>query len=147
MKKLIYIVMFAVFASGCTSMLARSDLSIPTASTSEYFTTEMVAFNLNRAEKKVQYKLELLVRRELGSGIFLETYFENPIDKNSPLIVFTNVAPDDKRIDIKSPDVHGLRAEHNYEIIVKIYRDESKNELLGEHRQFCRSLMDSSWIE
>lgn len=132
--------------SGCRSMLSEVDLLTPNAATSEYFITEGAGFDLDTRDNSVRYSLNLTIRKKLDNGVFLEVYFENPADKNSPIVLTKNIYPDAKEIAITSPKIYGLKSYHNYEVIVNIYTDASKKELLGRHRQLVQSLLNSKLL-
>ena len=145
-KQLIFALLVVLLLSGCAT-LTEMNLLTPNAVTSEYFVTDNAGFLFDKQAKSVKYILGLKVLKEFNKGAFLEISFENPMDKNVPIVLTSDLLHNEKEVDIKSPNIKGLQGGHNYEIVVYIYTDASKKELLGRHRQLVQSLFDTKVIE
>lgn len=124
----------------CMSLPQEEDSLIPTAATSKYFITGMAGFMLNMEEEpRAYYTLSLEIRKPFSKGAFLEVHFENPQDRTQPIIVTKKINPQDKLVVIESSNIKGLKKDHNYELVAYVYKDETKKEFLGKHRQLIRS--------
>ena len=135
----------AAVAAGCTTpAVLEHELNSPPLVDSEYFSTQEAKFNINFYKGTVQsrYMIALSVRRPLLNGGYLEAQFENPQDKNQPIIITRSIEPKQSLVVLESPIIYGRSSYANYEVVVYLYTNALKTKLLGEHRQLIRSLMD-----
>ncbi|MDD4909530.1 MAG: hypothetical protein PHR44_02455 [Candidatus Omnitrophica bacterium] len=138
MRRITYLLVLIMLMAGCAT-LEEANLMTPQPVTSEYFVTEGAGFLLTEGEAGYSYVLLLAARKPFEDGAFLEVYCENPKNRRDPLIVTKDLTPEDKKVTIESAKAQGFLPYHNYEAVVYIYKDSSKRELLGSHRQLVRA--------
>lgn len=139
--KLTIVILSTIFISGCTAMLQEADLLTPNAATSEYFVTKSAGFlgtlkNGNFID--TYYTITLKIRKPFNEGAYIEAAFEKPSDSTSTICVEKSIIPDDEEVSIESPIITGFRNHKNYEVIVYVYSDKSKSNLIGQHKQLIR---------
>jgi hypothetical protein len=127
--------------SGCTGILEESDLLIPRPAVSEYFKTGGAGF-IGTAQggrlTNVKYALTLRLEKEIRNKIYLKICFDNPADHEVPICIEDDVSKGDSEIIIKSPIVYGLVDRKSYAVVVSVYSDPGKTQLIGNHRQLIR---------
>jgi hypothetical protein len=135
--------------SGCESLKKLekdfgSELDGPPLVRSELLSTLSVNFSFEIQSGILinYYSLVLGVNQSFVNGAYLEVKFEDPSNRDNPIVVHQYVAPRDIRIVVQSPPIQGLRSYTNYEIVVGIYADQAKTKKIGEHVQLVQSLLD-----
>lgn len=137
-----------LFTAGC-SKLEEGGYLTPRATTSKYLRTSAANLRVNTRKPgfPTYYFLSLEVLDSLDQGAFLEVQFENPSDPKNPIIVTRDLLPKQRKIDIESPEVHGLEPYQGYIMLVHIYDNKAKANLLGTHRQVIQSITDQAKVE
>ena len=115
---------------------------------SEYLETELFSFGIDKeAEGYVaRYTLSVVPAKPLKQELFLEVRFENPLDKDAPLITRQSLKPGAERALIVSDAVTGLKC-GLYKAEVLIYDSEAREKSIGSHVQMIRSAYDLSKIK
>lgn len=100
--------------------------------------TGFCGFTYRQSGKEIDilYIIGLTPLPSLPRKTFIEAVFQNPADKDNPLLVEEPIDRDeiDKKfwrvIALRSPPVSGLTAGTRYEVILTVWADESKTEKL-----------------
>ena len=71
----------------------------------------------------------------------LEAHFENPLDFNAPIIIGKQVGAGEPEIRFQTEGLTGIKCKV-YEIVIYVYSDATKSNLIGEHRQLNLSNFD-----
>ncbi len=147
MKKCLVIVGFVVILTGCAS-LEEGGFLTPQPVTSEYFKTTMGGFNLDTGKPGIEsrYAIALDVLKSLPKGVLLEFVFENPENTKLPIVVNRKAEPQETEIYVESPEVNGVQSYQGYVILVNVYEDETKQNLIGTHRQVIQSIYDEATV-
>lgn len=147
-KLFLVFLFFTLIFSGCASSLQESGFLTPPPVRSKYFVTSNGGFLMDPSapDLNFRYFLTLDVLKTFGKEAYLEVTFENPENKELPIIVTKKITPEQKTIEIESPKVHGLRSPEGYVSLVRIYDGEAKTVLLGEHRQVIQSVFDEKTL-
>ena len=135
-----------------TSRAASGPGQLPPTATSEYLETQATSFayDLESSPPKAMYAITLRARSTLAGGAYLETHFENPSHPAEPIIVgrtYQKRTLQEARqpLVIMSPPLAGVQCK-NYSVVVYVYRDPTKASLLGTHRQWVQSRVDTDNI-
>lgn len=131
---LIFVIM-TLFVTACVT-------TQPRPAKSEYFASEGGGFLFESEKRQASYGLTLTPLKAIPGGSFIEIQFENP-EGGKPLMSTHTVEWGENKFVFKSPPVKGLKAYTNYTIEVFLYKDNSKNNLLGIHRQDLQNLVNS----
>ena len=118
---------------------------LPDSESSEYLTTTGTGILMNTQELVGQISISLKAKPRLPRGAYLEAYFPNPVSPSNPAVigeVFEIVASE---VVILSPESKGFKC-WNYEVVVFVYRDTSKGELLGIHHQTVQARVDMNKV-
>lgn len=113
---------------------------LPDNMTSKYLRTTGtgVLFGVN---DRGRFTLTLETLEGLASGSFLEVHFPDPSNPARENIVGKVVPTEKSEMRFESPESDQFRC-WNYEILVDVYRDSTKTELLDTHSQFTQSVYD-----
>lgn len=101
----------------------------------------------NPADPNVPIVVDLPRGAQQGANpfeVYLGTKLGDFNDPNSPFIS-GNARDGEKAISVFSPETQGLKCK-NYKIVVNVYRDSSKAQLLGVHEQFNQSVVDADMV-
>ncbi len=140
----IFLGLICLLLSSC-SLLRPGGLSAPSAVQSEYFTTDMAGFKVNRDDLSrlvFRYFIDLTINKPVPKSALLELSFENPQDKTRPLGMTKILSGDEKTLSFRSEPVSGLRAYQGYAIDIFLYENSTKANLLGKHRQVVQSIVN-----
>jgi len=119
---------------------------LPENTSSIYLKTLGASYTFDAKTLMGQFYLRLQARDNLTPGAFLETHFPNPANAEQKQIVDKELHREGSDILIFSPKSAGFKC-WNYEIEVFVYQDDSKEELLGIHRQTIQSRVDMSLVK
>ncbi|KAL6062247.1 hypothetical protein QOT17_012360 [Balamuthia mandrillaris] len=129
----------------------RGAAVLPSMTSSKYLETKAMTFTFVRAKGDSEsiepvYVCELRRTEKLPERCFLEFEFENPATPSQPR-VSTVCLPDPDQpkgflFKISDP-IRGAKQGELYELVIRIYADESKTTFIGEHHQLCKSPMDT----
>jgi len=111
---------------------------LPQNVSSEYLETKSTGISMDFEKKVAQVSIALVSKAGLPSGAYLEVNFENPADPAAPIVVKRSRQGGEQEMFIVSPEFKGLKC-RNYQVMVHVFRDGSKSELLGVHRQIIQS--------
>ena len=146
MKKVIWLIILGMCASGCAT-LEKGGFVTPVPAQSEYFRTTGAGFSFTIGDPdSIKYNISLDVIKPRERNIFIETQFEDPSLPKSPIIATRTIQPEESSITVESPPIYGLCAYEGYIIDIFIYESAEKGRLLGKHRQVVRSIIDQKLI-
>lgn len=112
---------------------------LPDNSVSKYLYTKSSGVTIFDVEKKLaKFSITLSATSWLPHRAYLVVYFENPENPEAPVVEEVERQFEQAEFFILSTEVKSPKC-WNYLVLVKIYRDKSKQELLGEHRQYIQS--------
>ena len=122
--------------------------SLPENTVSEYLETLGTGSTTKTRDIPIsgQFTIQLQVRKSLPAGTYLEAHFPDPSN-------FANKDIESKVLTAGETEVLFISPSHtdikcwNYEILIYIYRDKSKVELLGTHRQYNQSRINYERIK
>jgi len=118
---------------------------LPENATSDYLETvgADLTFDMKLAG---QFYLSLKAKEELPRGAYVEAHFPNPGNPDRTSVVGKQLRLEGSTLRLLSPKSGEFRC-WNYEVEVLIYRDRSRDELLGTHLQTIQSRMDFSLVD
>jgi len=160
-KRVVYLLMFVAAAGLVLLPAAPANVSCawaqnnkgalppaPTAVRSDYLTTELFSFGIDKEGEAwvARYTLSVVPTKPLTKELFFDVRFENPLDKESPLVVRQSLKPADERAMVVSPSVTGLKC-GLYKAEVVIYDSDGREKSIGTHVQMIRSAYDLSKIK
>ncbi len=82
-----------------------------------------------------QYGLTVGPTRRFDRTLYLRVFFENPLDRSSPLVTDTKIEPGRRELAIRSGEVRGLRKGGRYAIRIHIFDDPERRNEIGFHDQ------------
>ena len=112
--------------------------SQPLNEISEYFETKSTGVAYDFDDKSSQYSLTLKVLKNIPRSAYLVINFDNPLDKNNPVVIEKRWQSGKEENSYLSPKIKGMDCGY-YWAIVSLYRDRSKDGLLGRHHQLIQS--------
>ncbi len=119
--------------------LSLSELGpLPLNASSEYIETFGTGILIDTQKLVAQFHIELKAKPHLPIGAYLETHFENPENPSNPNVVGEVWRRGEQTILILSSEFKGLKC-RNYQVVVYVYTEKSKDTLLGIHRQIIQS--------
>ncbi len=119
--------------------LSLSELGkLPLRTSSEYVETLAASMLLDTQRLVGQIHLMLKAKPNLPLGAYLETHFENPENPGKSIVVGEVWRRSEQPILILSPEFRGIKC-RNYQIVVYVYTEKSKDKLLGIHSQTIQS--------
>jgi hypothetical protein len=127
-----FIVALAALA-GCA--LDRS--AAPAAST-PYLATKFCGFVFDGRTSEARFSLDLIVRRPLPAGAIVEVAFENPLERNQPVVVARELKGGERELRIVSTPVKGI-TQREYGMVARVYAAKDKTALLATHSESCRA--------
>lgn len=114
-----------------TMSLMASGAKMPDPAVSKYVTTKGAGFNIS--EGRLFYTVNYKLNQTFTEKIFITIEFENPSDRNNPLIVNMEIAAGEKSISLKSPEVTAIKNNTTYKIVLKLYNDAAHTDLFATH--------------
>lgn len=110
---------------------------LPPNTVSEYLETTGADYTLNSRTLQGNLVLFLRARQGLPRGAYVEAAFPDPSDIKKTNVVGKRVNPGQK-IMLESPPTRDLKC-WNYLVQVTVYRNQSREEMIGLHRQVIQS--------
>ncbi len=104
------------------------------ATKSKYFKTKNAGFALIEG-KGVRYLIDLSVRKKIRKDMYGTYFFENPLDKMSPLKFDFILKKRDKKLRVLSPLIKTIKNNKLYSAKILLYKDASKTKLVNTHIQ------------
>jgi hypothetical protein len=92
-----------------------------------------------------QFFLSLEATEQTPQGAYIEAHFPNPANPDRKNVVDEELEREGATLRMLSPKAGGFKC-WNYEVEVFVYRDRTKAELLGTHRQTIQSRVDLSLL-
>ena len=105
----------------------------PAPQWSEYLKTEQGGFVIKTGEG-VAYAM-LFQTHGPERALYTETSFQNPCKNDAPFLVRSVIAAKQKELQIESPAFKCIRNHTTYRVRVRLFADESRKRLVGEHEQ------------
>lgn len=119
---------------------------LPDNAESEHLLTTGTLFGIHQANHT--YSLSLFVRAKpnLPAGAVLEARFPDPSSRDAVIIVEKTYSPDERDMQFIAENMEVLYCA-NYDVVVNIYADVSKQRFLGSHRQTIQGRVDSRLLK
>jgi hypothetical protein len=120
----------------------------PKPEKSDLLSSELFSFSIEKEGEAfvARYTLSVVPNRPLQKELFLQVKFENPADKDAPLVVQQTLKPSDERAMLISPAISSLKC-GLYRVEVSIFDSEKRENSVGTHQQMFRSTYDLSKIK
>jgi hypothetical protein len=118
---------------------------LPENTTSKYLRTTGTGLRYGK-NNRGRFTLMLETLDGLASGAYLEVHFPDPSNPARENIVGKVVETENGEMWFESPESDQFRC-WNYEILVNVYRDSTKADLLDTHSQFVQSVYDLTLFE
>jgi len=119
---------------------------LPDNTLSEYIETVSTGIAAKPGKLSAQFTIGLKARRGLPAGAYLEVHFPDPADLDKKDIESKVLASGETEAFIMSPAHRDIKC-WNYEILVYVYRGDSKTKLLGTHRQVIQSRVNYARVK
>jgi hypothetical protein len=119
---------------------------LPDNTVSDYLETVSTSFLVSFKKRSAQFTISLKARKSLPGGAYLEVHFPDPSDPGKKNIKSKVLATDNREAIFKSPAHRNIKC-WNYEILVYVYRGNSKTKLLGVHRQVIQSRVNYARVK
>lgn len=124
--------------------LGACGMRIPFVSVPEgdgtFFKTRLCGVSLDNRTREARLKLELEVIRTLPRNAFVETEFQNPLER-SVMTVSRSVTGKERTLEMLSPPFAEVRS-RRYETVTRVYAAADRKQVLGVHTYACESLVD-----
>jgi hypothetical protein len=105
---------------------------------SPYLATKFCGFVFDGRTKEARFSIDLIVERRLPAGAIVEATFENPLERNQPIVVTREVKGNERELRIVSTPVKGI-TQREYAMAVRVYPTRDKTTLLATHTESCRA--------
>ena len=120
---------------------------LPENTVSNYLETLGTGFTQNSKTPNLsRFTIRLQFKRSMPRGAFIEVHFPNPEDLERKDVVSKVIKAGEKSDVFMSQEYEGIKC-WNYEILVYVYRDKARTELLNVHRQIDQSRINYSRIK
>jgi hypothetical protein len=116
---------------------------LPENASSRFLKTTSTGISINLAATAAQFSLHLKARSWLDAGAVLEAVFPDPANPGKDLVAVEVVSDPAADIFLMSPPSSGFRC-RNYQVVVHVYEDSTRNQLLSSHHQVIQSRIDLS---
>lgn len=103
-----------------------------------YLATKFCGFVFDGRRSEARFSLDLTVGRQAPAGSALEVTFENPLERDRPLVVTRALQPGERELRVLSPPVKGI-TQREYAMVARLYRSADRKELLASHSETCRA--------
>ena len=142
MRKAFFLLVFLFFSTPSFAVNRP-----PEPVTSEYFKSSLAGLTLDLPKKEIKYILGLKIIKPFPEPVFAEVTFENPADAARPVVASAVINPKDDRFSIISMPVSSPQKNTYYTILVRVYKDQTKKELVAEHSQKILSILNDESID
>jgi hypothetical protein len=105
---------------------------------SPYVATKFCGFVFDGRTSEARFSIDLIVVRPLPAGAVVEATFENPLERNEPIVVARGVKGSERELRIVSTSVKGI-TQREYAMVARLYRSADRRELLASHSESCRA--------
>jgi hypothetical protein len=119
---------------------------LPDNTVSKYLETLSTSVFGNPKQRSAGFSISLRARKGLPAGAYLEVHFPDPSDLDKKNIESKVLAAGETEAFFTSPENRDIKC-WNYEVLVYIYRGDSKTKLLGTHRQVIQSRINYARIK
>jgi hypothetical protein len=93
------------------------------------------------------YALTLDLRQNIPAGAVAVAEFENPANSSKPLSATYVFKANEKRITLISPNLSCVINGRNYRILVTLYSDAKRTQILGTHEQSINFTVAPTQVE
>jgi len=124
--------LFLILLLGCATRA-----SSPGPETS-YVATRFCGFVFDGRTSEARFSIDLLIERRLPAGTAVEASFENPLDRDQPIVVMRELKGDERELRILSTPVKGI-TQREYSMVVRVYSSRDKAKLLATRTESCRA--------
>ena len=111
---------------------------LPSNASSEYVETFGTGILFDTQKLTGKFNITLKAKQQLPFGAYLEAHFENPENPSDPIVVGKVWQEREQTMLILSPELKGIKC-RNYQVVVYVYTEKTKNKLLGTLRQIIQS--------
>ncbi len=125
----------ALLSSAGCGIHARSTAPAPGTA---YVATRFCGFLFDGRTSEARFTLDLTVERPLPAGSMIEVVFENPLDRDKPLVVTRELNGDERELRILSTPVKGI-TQREYAMVARVYASRDKTTVLATHNESCRA--------
>lgn len=108
------------------------------ATEAPYVATKFCGVVFDGRTKEARFSIDLTVRRRLPAGATVEVSFENPLERDKPLVATREVKGDERALRILSAPVQGITP-REYAMVVRVYAGRDRATLLGSDTEACRA--------
>jgi len=105
---------------------------------SPYLATKFCGFVFDGRTKEARFSIDLIVQRPLPAGALVEATFENPLERNEPIVISREVKGNERELRLVSTPVKGI-TQREYAMVVRLYPSRDKATLLATHTESCRA--------
>lgn len=109
----------------------------PPAST-PYLATKFCGFVFDGRRSEARFSLDLTVGPQAPAGSELEVTFENPLERDRPLVVTRALQPGERELRVLSPPVKGI-TQREYAMVARLYRSADRKAPLASLSERCRA--------
>lgn len=119
-----------------------SHVSEPNPAKSQYMKTKMGGFAVT--ETQAQYIVYVELTKAFDHPVHMKTEFENPLDKNHPLVEEADIKAGEQLLSLASGAVRGLRVDHSYSVKISLYQFSDRKNPIDVLKQNIKSYIDST---
>jgi hypothetical protein len=108
----------------------------PTGPTkTEYLITIGAGFSIDRSAGGLYYAMSYQIRKNLKAPLYVSIQYQNPNNSDSPFIRDAIFKPKQKVFRTESPAFKAIKNNHSYNVLIKLYEDEDRKNLISKHSQ------------
>jgi hypothetical protein len=132
---------------GHAQSLTMSQLGpLPENTVSEYLETTSTGITADPGERSARFTINLKARKSLPAGAYLEVHFPAPADPDKKYIDSKVLRTGEREAFFMSPKSRDIKC-WNYEVLVQVYRGDSRTRLLDTHRQIIQSRVNYARVK
>ncbi|HWI12956.1 MAG TPA: hypothetical protein VNT02_01835 [Burkholderiales bacterium] len=103
-----------------------------------YVATKFCGFVFDGRTSEARFTIDLSIERWLPAGTAVEASFENPLDRDQPIVVMRELKGDERELRIVSTPVKGI-TQREYSMVVRVYSSRDRAQLLATRTESCRA--------
>lgn len=121
----------------CLSFTACGFAGRPAPGT-PYLATKLCGFVFDGRTGEARFSIDFTVRRPLPAGGLLEVAFENPLDRDRPVLVTRELEGGERELRVLSTPVKGI-TQREYAMVARVYASRDRSTPLATHTESCRA--------
>lgn len=101
----------------------------------EYLKTTGAGFSIDPSAAALYYSMSYQIRKNLKAPLYVSIQYQNPENSGKPFVQSAIFKPKQKVFRTESPTFKRIKNNRSYEVLIKLYDDEGRKNLISQHSQ------------